>query len=363
MIDHFRDISAPPGPKTVLAADQVLLGQRFPAQQQIIMYSSEQWEGFVHEWAHFCLKKLYIQVQRFTGANDRGIDIAGFSDNQKLQGVWDNYQCKHYDHALYPTDAWPEIGKILWHSFNGEYRAPRHYFFVAPRGVGTTLAGYLSDATRLKKELVANWEKHCRKAITNTQEVELEGRFKAYVENFDFTIFSDKTALQLIEEHQGCAYHAIRFGGGLPNRPTPEDPPAEIAPTESRYVEQLLGAYADHTKKSVPDAGTLKAWPRLREHFSRQRVSFYHAESLRVFARDSVPEGTFESLQEEIYTGVVDTHDADHSDGYRRVCAVTKAARDVQLTSNPLITRAKPQDRDGICHQLANEDRLKWTKP
>jgi hypothetical protein len=125
MIDHFRDISVPAAPKTVLAADQVLLGQRFPPQQQIILYSSDQWEGFVHEWAHFCLKKLYIQVQRFTGANDRGIDIAGFSDDQKLQGVWDNYQCKHYDHALYPSDAWPEIGKILWHSFKGEYKAPR----------------------------------------------------------------------------------------------------------------------------------------------------------------------------------------------------------------------------------------------
>jgi hypothetical protein len=231
---HFRDIAAPAAPSTVLAADQVLLGHRFPPQQQIILYSPEQWEGFVHEWAHFCLKNLYIQVQRFTGANDRGIDIAGFSDNQKLQGVWDNYQCKHYDHALYPSDAWPEIGKILWHSFNGEYKAPRRYFFVAPRGLGTTLAGYLSDATRLKKELIANWEKHCRKTITDTQEVELEGRFKAYVDDFDFSIFGDKTALQLIEEHRGCPYHAMRFGGGLPSRPTPEDPPAAIAPTESR---------------------------------------------------------------------------------------------------------------------------------
>jgi hypothetical protein len=43
--------------------------------------------------------------------------------------------------------------------------------------------------------------------------------------------------------------------------------------------------------------------------------------------------------------------------------AVTKAARDMQITSNALITRAKPQDRDGICHQLANEDRLRWIKP
>lgn len=82
-----------------------------------------------------------------------------------------------------------------------------------------------------------------------------------------------------------------------------------------------------------------------------------------MFARDTVPAGTFESLQEDIYTGVIDTHVATHADGYVRVCAVTKAARDLQITSNVLIMRAKPQDRDGICHQLANEDRLQWTKP
>lgn len=357
------DILAPAVKANVLGADQVLLGHRFPPQQQIVLYSSDEWETFVHEWAHYCLKKLYQQVQRFTGAGDRGIDVAGFADDRKLQGVWDNYQCKHYDHALYPSDAWPEIGKVLWYSFNGEYKVPRRYYFVAPRGVGTTLAGYLADAARLKKELIANWDKHCRKKITDTTEVVLDGAFATYVGEFDFSIFDSKTALQLVEDHRSCPHHAIRFGGGLPNRPEPNDPPAEIAPTESRYVEQLLGAYADHTKKPVPDIGSLRPWPTLGEHFGRQRVAFYHAESLRIFARDSVPDGTFESLQNEIHAGVIDTQDGDHADGYRRVCAVTKAARDLQLTSNPLITRAKPQDRDGICHQLANEDRLRWTKP
>ena len=61
-------------------------------------------------------------------------------------------------------------------------------------------------------------------------------------------------------------------------------------------------------------------------------------------------------------TGVVDTHDASHPDGYARVCAVTKAARELQITANALISCTKPKDRDGICHQLANEDRMQWTR-
>ncbi|GGY30217.1 hypothetical protein GCM10008098_24610 [Rhodanobacter panaciterrae] len=102
--------------------------------------------------------------------------------------------------------------------------------------------------------------------------------------------------------------------------------------------------------------------PKLKEHFRRQREAFYEAESLRVFARDSVPSGTFESLQDDIYDGVVDSHDSNHTDGFEKVYAVTKAAREVQITANALITCAKPKDRDGICHQLVNEDHLRWTR-
>jgi hypothetical protein len=112
----------------------------------------------------------------------------------------------------------------------------------------------------------------------------------------------------------------------------------------------------------VPDVKALKAWPSLHGHFGRQREAFYHAESLRVFARDNVPPGTFESLQEDIHSGVIDICDGDHADGYERIKKVTQTARELQLTSNPLLICSKPKDRDGICHQLAIEDRLLWTK-
>jgi hypothetical protein len=220
----------------------------------------------------------------------------------------------------------------------------------------------LSNVDALRARVFEEWDKNCRNAITDTEEILLKGDFLAYVEKFDFSIFDSKTALELVEEYKTSPYYAARFGGGLPSRPIPDAPPETIAPKESRYVEQLFDAYADHTKSEICNSGSLTKWPKLGDHFQRQRVAFYHAESLRVFARDTVPPGTFESLQEDVYNGVVDTHDATHDDGYARVRAVTRAARDLQITANVLITRAKPQDRDGICHQLANEDRLQWTK-
>ncbi|MDP9993844.1 hypothetical protein J2W28_004454 [Variovorax boronicumulans] len=361
MTGSLMDILAPAPSGVQTTAAGVTHGPLIPPQQQLLLYSPDPWEDFVHEWAHYCLKKRYVKVQRFSGAGDRGIDVAGFVDAQKLQGVWDNYQCKHYDHALMPSDVWAEFGKIIWYSFSKAYSVPRHYFFVAPKGAGTKLSTLLNDATRLKEEVIANWEKHIRTAITSTQEISLERELLAYVQAFNFSIFEAKTALQLTGDHRDTPVHAARFGGGLPPRPVGSPAPSTIAPGESKYVSHLLDAYADHTKAPVSDPSTLRTWPKLNGHFIRQREAFYQAEALRVFARDSVPAGTFEAFQDDIYDGVVDTHDANHADGYVRVCEVTKAARELQITANPLISCSNPKDRDGVCHQLANEDRLKWS--
>lgn len=362
MSGDLQEITAPPPPNAVLSADKALAGPRIPPQQQVLLYSPDEWERFVHEWAHFCLKPAYHQVLQFAGSGDKGIDIAGFAGADGLQGIWDNFQCKHYARALGLSDALPEIGKCLWYSFNGDYVPPRAFAFVAPYGAGTKLAGCLANATLLRREVIEQWDSVIRAKITKTQEIQLTGPFLAYVEAFDFSIFTAKTSLQLVDDHRACPFHAARFGGGLPDRPRAGDPPVEIQPSESRYIAQLLAAYADHKKQPFTSLADLAAVKQLNEHFLRQREAFYHAEQLRVFARDTVPPGTFESLQDDVYSGVIDVHDAQHADGYERVCKVTQAARELQITANALIVRTNPKDRDGICHQLANEERLRWTR-
>ena len=101
----------PAAKSSPVTAATVIHGPLIPPQQQLLLYSPDQWEGFVQEWAHYCLKKQYRQVQRFTGSGDRGIDVAGFADDQRLLGAWDNYQCKHYDHALTPGYILGRSGK------------------------------------------------------------------------------------------------------------------------------------------------------------------------------------------------------------------------------------------------------------
>ena len=361
MADDFKPIAVTP-PNVLLTAAQAQSGPPVDPLVRIMGYHADEWEKFIDEWVSHCLKPDYVQVARFSGANDRGIDIAGFADGKGLIGIWDNYQCKHYGAGITPGTAWPEIGKILWHSFNGHYSPPRAYYFVAPRDTGTSLTQLLSNIPLLKTQLLGAWKKSVETHITATQAVKLEGAFADYVNKFDFTIFKRKSPREIIEQHRNSPYFIPRFGGGLPPRPTPELPPGNILDTENGYVTQLLAAYADHTKEAVADIAALKKWKSLDNHFSRERESFYHAESLRVFVRDKVEPGTFEGLQDEIYHGVIDTCDGQHVDGFERVKAVTALAQGISLDAHPLGPSAFIRDRRGICHQLANEDRLKWTK-
>lgn len=350
-----------PSAQTGVSSAKVVHGKIIPPQQQILLFSADDWEAFIEEWAHY-QRTQYKLVTRLSASADMGIDVAGCTDDQGLQGVWDNYQCKHYASAIRPSTAVPEIGKCLWHASQGHFSAPQKYYFMAPKDCGMSLKKLLLNPADLRKIVLERWDDWCATSITSTMTISLTGDFRDYVEGFDYSVFSFKPTLTIIDEHRKTPYFATRFGGGLPDRPSADTPPAEPDPSESRYLQQLLDAYSDHNGKPCADTAALAAWPELAAHFNRQREVFYHAESLRNFARDNVPQGTFEDLQEEVFSGVIEVEGENHDSGLSRVNAVTQAAAQLPLTANGLISVTKIQDKKGICHQLANEDRLKWVK-
>lgn len=357
----FEDLIVPATEMPASAA-RVIQGRLIPARQQIFLYSSDDWEEFLNEWAQ-SQKAKYAKIARLTGTGDMGIDIAAFVDAPDLKGIWDNFQCKHYADALTPSVALPEIAKILWHSFNGEYAPPRSYYFSAPKDCGLKLSRLLLDPTKLKEKLLKDWTDTCADEITSTRSILLDGEFLAYVDGFDFSIFKYKPTLELVEEHKATPWHAPRFGGGLPDRPPVSAPPDLPTIEESRYLRQLLQAYSSSVRSEIAVSAALDEHPKLKDHYRRQREFFYHAESLRNFARDNVPSGTFEDLQEEVYTGVADLGTTTFPDGLAYLNATTQAAAGLSLTANALIHVTKVQDKRGICHQLANGNRLVWVKP
>lgn len=364
---NFLDI-VPKAETAIPTAAQVGTGIPVPPVKLLQVMSDEDWEGFTEEWLSFHKNQgKYHSIKRYSGPGDLGLDVVAFTAAEGFAKPWDSFQCKRYDHALTPGDVYGEIGKVIFHSFkrtppfNQAERVPRRHVFVSPFGVGISLGRLLKDPQRFKEQVRERWESHCVPKIGVGIKAPLEGELLEYFDAFDFSIFEDRTSVELIVEHAQTVFYAPRFGGGLPPRDQTDAPPAEPTPGESLYLRKLFDAYGSHLGTPVAASGDLECRPDLQKHYNRQRVLFYSAESLRNFARDRTPPRTFDSLQDDVYNGVIDVCESSHSDGMERLRATVSRAAQIDVSGNALVGVTKVADKQGICHQLANDDRLTWT--
>lgn len=341
---------------------QVLYGSPILPVKRIQIFSPDEWEIFIEEWLD--IKKVeYVETERLGGAGDKGRDVVAYiTDKKKTDYQWDCYQCKHYDEPLMPSQILVEIGKVLYFSYNKDYPKPRAYYFVAPKGCGTSLSKLLQNSNLLKSKIVEEWNDKCRDKIS-VSKVDLDGDFLTYVNVFDFSIFSKIEPKKLIEEHSKHPNHIVWFGGGLPARQEFDvnEVPESIQDLESIYISQLLKAYSSDLGVEILNISSLIPNSSHDNHLKRARISFHHAEQLRNFTRDNLPVGTFKKLQEDIFDGVINICD-DDINGFKKVKAIENQATTLSLTSSPLRDVIYTKDKHGICHQLCNEERLKWIK-
>jgi len=336
-----------------------LAGPPVTPAQRIAFYSADDWEMFIREWASG-LRPGYAQIKRLGGTGDRGVDIAGFKTEDGFEGGWDCFQGKHYADPLTWSDAFPEMLKILLGVVKGHFTTPDAYAFLAPKGCGTSLNRLLSTPTSLRQQFLD--ELNRTDGPGSKLEAALRDQVRALANSIDFALFRSVELVDAIATHRTTPYHVARFGGPLPARPAVAGAPATIAASEARYVEQLMEVYreADPSTQTAPD--TIPHHARFGTHFQRQRESFYSAEALRLHARDAVPPGTFEALQDDVHAGVIEVADAEHPTGMARLIEVLQASTQVDLSMHALTSISRLEDRKGICHQLANQDRLTWMR-
>lgn len=342
---------------------QALQGSRILPIQRIQIFSPDEWESFIEEWLD-TKRGEYIETEKLGGAGDKGRDVIAYINDKKQKDYqWDCYQCKHYDEPLMPSQILVEIGKILYFSYSQDYPKPRAYYFVAPKGCGTSLSKLLQNSDLLKSKIIEEWDDKCKDKISVSR-IELDGPFLEYINAFDFSIFSKIEPKKLIEEHSKHPNHIIRFGGGLPAREEFDvnEVPESIQEKESIYISQLLKAYSSDLGVEILSSSSLASNSNHESHFKRARISFHHAEQLRNFTRDNLPIGTFEKLQEDIFDGVINICEDDDINGYRKVKAIENQAASMTITSSALQEVIFTKDKHGICHQLCNEEKLKWIK-
>ena len=345
--------------------EYIFHGPPVTPEQHIKGYSEDEFESFIREWAfHYkqIKQKAYAQVGRFGGAGDMGRDVVGYIDPPSSNGKLDIYQCKHYGHGLYPSDVWTELGKLCYFTFIGAFAVPEEYLFVCPEDVGPDLGRLLEKPEDLRQRLMDEWGEHVEGVIKKRKKIKLEGNLLDHIKAFDFKRVGYKPIHEIIEEFRTTPRYPTRFGGGLiiPRSPN-KTPPAEIEEHEQRYVEQLIEAYQDH-KGSEVKLDTLSVHSELEGHFTRSRVRYFCAETLRLDVRDNLPDGvTFEQVQDQVLDAVADICDnRKHASGYDRVNAVTDHAGNYVVQDHPLRGYVNSQVLKGACHQLANINKLKW---
>lgn len=362
-----RFITVPPTPPSYTPIEYILYGPPVDPVDRIRRYSEEDFEDFIREWAFLfkqCKQKAYCQVGRFGGAGDMGRDVVGYIDPPNSGKRLDIYQCKHYGHGLQPNEVWAELGKLCYYTFRKAFAVPEQYYFVCPEDAGPELGRLLENPESLRTRLISEWEKHVESEIVKKQRIKLEGDFLDYVNAFDLNRIHCKPIEEIVKEFRETTRFSPRFGGGLviPRSPN-KAPPENIEEHEQRYIAQLIQAYQDHKNKTVC-METLSDHPQFNKHFSTSRVRYFCAETLRQDVRDNLPQGvTFEQLQDQVQDYVVDICDNEqHSSGYIRVNAVTDHAGNYVPQDHPLKGYLNSPILKGICHQLANEDKLKWVQ-
>ncbi|HEV2572969.1 MAG TPA: ABC-three component system protein [Beijerinckiaceae bacterium] len=341
------------------------LGQGLPVAplDRLANFSAADFERFTLEWASDYLAVKVpgiIEVQQRGGAGDKGRDVIAWLDpNTVPNRRWRLYQCKHYASALGAGPAVAEIGKVLFYSHRGDYSFPQEYHFITHKGVTSPFQDLLDEPEKLRKFVIDNWDKYIRTEVRN-EPVDLTPELKIHVETVPFTVFRAKQPLDLINEHGQTRYHLTVFGLPLIERPKPPEPPSEVAPGEIEYVTQLLAVISADLGQPVSQLTDFVHSEKHRRLFDRSRLTFYHAEGLKELARDQMAdEGFFNTLLGEFVDGLYHWHTGE-PEGYDRLISTIKASQVLQLSKHVLEPHVLPNDREGMCHQMANEGRVHW---
>lgn len=326
---------------------------------QICALSAPQLEEFVDDWIAQRIKEYYAH-ELWRGTGDMGRDVTGYVTARRLEGDWDNFQCKQLTSNLSERSAFVELGKIFMHAANGEFALPRAYFFIAPHGVSRKVRQFVAHPEKFRQAFLTDWDKEIAPHLVQKQVIALTPAIEAKIKSFDFTKVDWLDATRLAQ-HPACMPALVKWFGQDPGPWKRGIVPDEVQPGESAYIGQLLKVYEDKGPGPYPDAAAALACTAVGPDLRRQRTRFFDSVAFERFYRDSTPDEFLKNFRDEIYLGVVDVHEGAHANRYARLGQVMQQAALVQA-SGVLGKHASAPVKQGTCHLLANEGLLPWDR-
>lgn len=323
----------------------------------ILVLSDSDLESFVQDWLHQRYKD-YVSHERWSGTGDMGRDVTGYVTKERMDGPWDNYQCKQLSKPLSEKSLFVELGKIFMHSAAGAYELPRNYIFVAPRGVGRNVRNLVAHPVRLKQEFLDRWDTYIADDLVKNSTVKLTPDIEVKIRSFDFANVHWLDA-NLLAKDDACIAALVKWFDADPG-PSPKGVvPVAMQSNESAYLGQLLKVYEEHGLGAYTDPEAAFICPTVGPYLKIQRTRFFDATAFDRFYRDSTPEELVQNFGEEVHHGVIDVHQAEHVDKFSRLNKVMQQAALLQA-SGVLGRHASPQVKQGTCHLLANKGDMPW---
>jgi len=327
--------------------------------RQLLALDEAQLEQFVRDWVEQKTKE-YVHVERFSGAGDMGRDVVGFLTKVRHEGPWHNYQCKQYGRPLQTAAALLELGKVLYYGYCGEFSLPTAYFFVAPRGVNRNFERLIYNPSELKTALLDGWEEYCAKKIIKGRNILLTEDIRGCFEGFDFSTVRSLSVHTMLAD-SAIKPVLVKWFGIDPGPPPQGVVPADVQDWELPYIKQLVDAYGERDGCSYASHADVTGHPSHGSHLKNQRERFFEADAFKRFYRDNTVPEDLDAFEKDIYYGVIDTHDSEHASALSRLNAVMAQAAAVH-PAGTLAKHARVPVKQGVCHHLANEDRLKWRR-
>lgn len=326
---------------------------------QICTLSAADLEEFVADWlAQRC--KDYYAHELWRGTGDMGRDATGYVTDRRMEGPWDNFQCKQLSSKLSELEAFVELGKIFNHAAAGAFSLPRSYTYVAPRGVVRRVQHFVAHPEQFRQAFLDRWDNDIAARLVENQVVKLTPGIEVMIRAFDFTKVDWLDAVRLVN-NPACKPALVAWFGADPGAGPRGIVPNEIQVSESAYIGQLLKVYDEDVPGTYPDVAAVLACPNFGPKLRIQRTRFFDSVAFDRFYRDSTPDEYLPNFKDEIYHGVVDVHAGAHASRYTRLGQVMQQAAVLQ-PSGVLGKYASPQVKQGTCHQFANEGLLPWDR-
>jgi len=150
--------------------------------------------------------------------------------------------------------------------------------------------------------------------------------------------------------------------------PDMQDPPEELADHEQAYIEALYAAYGDAAKVDSFDQSSLAAYPEYDEDLKERRIDYFSAESIRcsiIELQGADLQDQFSVLKSEMYAGVRNTAMKRYDDGFERMLNVMEQATATSV--NQYVLSRSPywinnRIKQGVCHFLVKDGKLRWVK-